>query len=75
MSKNIQHKDRRDFVSRKSGLGILGIGLGTFIISEYLSPHNRLRTAHIGVGSMGVKRPRGNFISRSFGRCNCSCAM
>ena len=45
------NKDRRDFV-KKSSLGILGLALAPSIISK-IGPHNRLRTAHIGVGGMG----------------------
>ncbi|MCK5442606.1 MAG: Gfo/Idh/MocA family oxidoreductase [Maribacter sp.] len=45
------NKDRRDFV-KKSSLGMLGLALAPSIISK-IGPHNRLRTAHIGVGGMG----------------------
>lgn len=45
------NKDRRDFV-KKSSLGLLGMALAPSIISK-IGPHNRLRTAHIGVGGMG----------------------
>ncbi|EAR00953.1 Gfo/Idh/MocA family protein [Maribacter sp. HTCC2170] len=45
------NKDRRDFV-KKSGLGLLGLTLVPSFIGK-MGPHNRLRTAHIGVGNMG----------------------
>ena len=44
-------KDRRDFV-KKSSLGLLGLALAPSFIGK-MGPHNRLRTAHIGVGGMG----------------------
>ena len=46
-------KDRRDFV-KKSSLGILGLALAPSFIGK-MGPHNRLRTAHIGVGNMGYE--------------------
>ena len=52
MNEKIQHKDRREFV-KKSGLGILGMALAPSLFRN-IRPHNRLRTAHIGVGSMGA---------------------
>jgi len=48
---SVYKKDRRDFV-KKSSLGILGLALAPSIIGK-IGPHNRLRTAHIGVGNMG----------------------
>jgi len=45
------NKERRDFV-KKSSLGILGLALAPSFIGK-MGPHNRLRTAHIGVGAMG----------------------
>ena len=45
------NKERRDFV-KKSSLGILGLALAPSFIGK-MGPHNRLRTAHIGVGNMG----------------------
>lgn len=44
-------KDRRDFV-KKSSLGLLGLALAPSFIGK-MGPHNRLRTAHIGIGGMG----------------------
>ncbi|MCP4976487.1 MAG: Gfo/Idh/MocA family oxidoreductase [Maribacter sp.] len=48
---SIHNKDRRDFV-KKSSLGLLGLALIPSFIGK-MGPHNRLRTAHIGVGGMG----------------------
>ncbi len=48
---SIHNKDRRDFV-KKSSLGLLGMALIPSFIGK-MGPHNRLRTAHIGVGGMG----------------------
>ena len=50
---NTHNKDRRDFV-KKSSLGILGMALLPSFIGK-MGPHNRLRTAHIGVGGMGAE--------------------
>ena len=47
------NKNRRDFV-KKSSLGLLGVALAPSLISK-MGPHNRLRTAHIGVGGMGME--------------------
>ena len=47
------NKDRRDFV-KKSSLGLLGAALAPSFIGK-IGPHNRLRTAHIGVGNMGAE--------------------
>ncbi|MGB5437786.1 MAG: Gfo/Idh/MocA family oxidoreductase [Maribacter sp.] len=46
-------KDRRDFV-KKSSLGLLGLALAPSFIGK-MGPHNRLRTAHIGIGGMGFE--------------------
>ena len=51
MNKKIQHKDRRDFI-KKSGLGAMGLAFAPSLLAN-MGPHNRLRTAHIGVGGMG----------------------
>ena len=47
------NKDRRDFV-KKSSFGILGMALAPSLLGK-IGPHNRLRTAHIGVGGMGAE--------------------
>lgn len=52
MSKEIQFIDRRDFV-KKSGLGILGLALAPSLLAK-LNEGGRLRTAHIGLGGMGM---------------------
>ncbi|PZX50606.1 Gfo/Idh/MocA family protein [Algoriphagus chordae] len=52
MSKKIENIDRRDFV-KKSGLGILGAALAPSLLAR-LNAGERLRTAHIGLGSMGM---------------------
>ncbi len=44
--------NKRDFL-RKSSLGAVGVALAPSIIMGNIRPHNRLRTAHIGVGNMG----------------------
>ncbi len=44
--------NKRDFL-KKSSLGAVGIALAPSIIMAKTGPHNRLRTAHIGVGNMG----------------------
>ncbi|WP_339707900.1 Gfo/Idh/MocA family oxidoreductase [Algoriphagus aquimarinus] len=52
MSKKIESIDRRDFV-KKSGLGILGAALAPSLLAR-LNAGERLRTAHIGLGGMGM---------------------
>ncbi|MDR7129982.1 putative dehydrogenase [Algoriphagus sp. 4150] len=52
MSKNIESIDRRDFV-KKSGLGLLGAALAPSLLAR-LNAGERLRTAHIGLGMMGM---------------------
>ena len=52
MSKEIQFIDRRDFV-KKSGLGILGLALAPSLLAK-MNEGGRLRTAHIGLGGMGM---------------------
>jgi predicted dehydrogenase len=52
MSKEIQIIDRRDFV-KKSGLGILGLALAPSLLAK-MNEGGRLRTAHIGLGGMGM---------------------
>lgn len=52
MSKEIQFIDRRDFV-KKSGLGILGLALAPSLLAK-MKAGGRLRTAHIGLGGMGM---------------------
>lgn len=51
MSRKIESIDRRDFV-KKSSLGILGAALAPSLLAK-LNAGERLRTAHIGLGSMG----------------------
>ena len=43
--------NKREFI-KKSSLGALGVALAPSFIGK-MGPHNRLRTAHIGVGNMG----------------------
>ena len=43
--------NKRDFI-KKSSLGVLGFALAPSFVAKFGS-HNRLRTAHIGVGNMG----------------------
>jgi len=52
MSNKITSIDRRDFV-KKSGLGILGAALAPSLLAR-LNAGERLRTAHIGLGGMGM---------------------
>lgn len=52
MSKKISVMDRRDFV-KKSGIGILGAALAPSFLGK-LNAEGRLRTAHIGLGGMGM---------------------
>ena len=52
MSKKISFMDRRDFV-KKSGIGILGAALAPSFLGK-LNAEGRLRTAHIGLGGMGM---------------------
>ncbi|MBB6327557.1 putative dehydrogenase [Algoriphagus iocasae] len=52
MSKKISVMDRRDFV-KKSGIGILGAALAPSFLGK-LYAEGRLRTAHIGLGGMGM---------------------
>ncbi|MFC5624961.1 Gfo/Idh/MocA family protein [Algoriphagus winogradskyi] len=52
MSKNIESIDRREFV-KKSGLGLLTAALAPSFLAN-LKAGERLRTAHIGLGSMGM---------------------
>ncbi|WP_273566471.1 Gfo/Idh/MocA family protein [Maribacter halichondriae] len=44
--------NKRDFL-KKSSLGAVGVALAPSIVMGKSRPHNRLRTAHIGVGNMG----------------------
>ena len=53
MSNNIQFIDRRDFIKR-TGLGALGLALAPSILAQAQAA-GRLRTAHIGVGAMGME--------------------
>ena len=46
--------NKRDFL-KKSSLGAVGIALAPSITMGKVRPHNRLRTAHIGVGNMGAE--------------------
>lgn len=52
MSKKLTIMDRRDFV-KKSSLGILGAALAPSFLGK-LNAEGRLRTAHIGLGGMGM---------------------
>jgi len=52
MSKKLAIMDRRDFV-KKSGIGILGAALAPSFLGK-LNADGRLRTAHIGLGGMGM---------------------
>ncbi len=52
MNKKIQFIDRRDFI-KKSGLGILGLTLAPSLLAKAQAA-GRLRTAHIGLGGMGM---------------------
>ncbi len=52
MSEKITSIDRRDFI-KKSGLGIFGAALAPSILLK-LNAAGRLRTAHIGLGGMGM---------------------
>ncbi len=52
MSKRIESIDRRDFL-KKSGLGIFGAALAPSLLFK-LNANGRLRTAHIGLGGMGM---------------------
>jgi len=53
MSKKIVSIDRRDFV-KKSGIGLLGAALAPSLLSELKTANGRVRTAHIGLGGMGM---------------------
>lgn len=46
--------DKRDFI-KKSGLGALTVALAPSLVFGKVKPNNRLRTAHIGVGNMGLE--------------------
>ncbi|HSF55941.1 MAG TPA: Gfo/Idh/MocA family oxidoreductase [Algoriphagus sp.] len=52
MSKEIQFIDRRDFIKRSS-LGVLGLALAPSLLAK-ANAAGRLRTAHIGLGGMGM---------------------
>lgn len=52
MSKKIQFIDRRDFI-KKSGLGVLSFALAPSLLAK-VKAGGRLRTAHIGLGGMGM---------------------
>ena len=52
MNKKIQFIDRRDFLKR-SGLGVLGLALAPSLLAK-AAANGRLRTAHIGLGGMGM---------------------
>lgn len=53
MNKNIQFVHRRDFI-KKSGLGVLGLTLAPSFLAQ-AKANGRLRTAHIGLGGMGME--------------------
>ena len=46
--------NKRDFL-KKSSLGAVGITLAPSLLLKNINTHNRLRTAHIGVGNMGFE--------------------
>ncbi|MCB0472343.1 MAG: Gfo/Idh/MocA family oxidoreductase, partial [Flavobacteriaceae bacterium] len=46
--------NKRDFI-KQSSLGALGISLAPSLLLKKTTMHNRLRTAHIGVGGMGFE--------------------
>lgn len=52
MSKKLAIMDRRDFV-KKSSIGMLGAALAPSFLGK-LNAEGRLRTAHIGLGGMGM---------------------
>lgn len=52
MTKKIQVLDRRDFL-KKSSLGVMGLSLAPSLLA-LAKENGRLRTAHIGLGSMGM---------------------
>ena len=53
MSKQFTFIDRRDFI-KKSGLGLAGLALAPAALAN-VKAGGRLRTAHIGVGNMGME--------------------
>ena len=46
--------NKRDFL-KKSSLGAVGLTLAPSLIFKKINIHNRLRTAHVGVGNMGFE--------------------
>jgi predicted dehydrogenase len=52
MNNKIQFIDRRDFL-KKTGLGVLGLSLAPTLLAK-AQANGRLRTAHIGLGAMGM---------------------
>ena len=46
--------NKRDFL-KKSSLGAVGLTLAPSLMLKKINTHNRLRTAHIGVGNMGFE--------------------
>lgn len=46
--------NKRDFL-KKSSLGAVGLTLAPSLMLKKMNTHNRLRTAHIGVGNMGFE--------------------
>ncbi len=46
--------NKRDFL-KKSSLGVVGLTLAPSLIFKKINTHNRLRTAHVGVGNMGFE--------------------
>ncbi len=53
MKKNYQVIDRRDFI-KKSALGIAGLSLAPALLAQ-VKASGKLRTAHIGLGGMGME--------------------
>lgn len=52
-TKNLRLLERRDFL-KKSGAGMMGLTLGSTLLS-CASEDRKLRTAHIGLGAMGME--------------------
>ena len=53
MKEKFQVIDRRDFI-KKTGLGVLGLSLAPSLLAK-AQANGRLRTAHIGLGMMGME--------------------
>ncbi|MHA7128218.1 Gfo/Idh/MocA family protein [Algoriphagus namhaensis] len=53
MTKILMSNERRDFI-KKTGLGLLGLSIAPSLLAQ-AQANGRLRTAHIGVGNMGME--------------------